>query len=245
MKVAHIVYCHPEPGSFVGAMANTARETLQQQGWEVSFSDLYAKNFNPVAHARDFASRRHPAYLVYSLEQRHALETDTLAPDIAAEMEPVLRADLLILVFPVFWFSMPAMLKGWVDRVFLSGRFYGGRRVYDHGGMVGRKAMVVTSLGGREHMFGPGSIHGELGMGMLRHILQGSLGYVGYGVIEPFIAYHVPYVTEEARGGMLVSLRQALQTIDTRPMVSLPTLSDFDEQFRPMKSSRMAGGSEG
>lgn len=241
MKTAHIVYCHPEPGSFVSAMATTARDTLQDQGWEVSFSDLYAKNFNPVAHAKDFASRRNPAHLVYSLEQRHALETDSLAPDIAEELQPVMRADLLILVFPVFWFSMPAMLKGWIDRVFMSGRFYGGRRVYDQGGMVGRKAMVITSLGGREHMFGAGAVHGELGMGMLRHLLQGSLGYVGYEVFEPFIAYHVPYVTEEARRGMLASLRSELEALDERPTVGLPTLRDFDEQFRPLHGAAAAG----
>lgn len=234
MKKAHIVYCHPEPKSFVGAMADTVRETLRAQGWQVSVSDLYAKNFDPVARAEDFGSRKNADYLVYSMEQRHALEAGTLAPDIMEELEPVLEADLLVLVFPIFWFSMPAMLKGWVDRVFLSGKLYGGRRVYDRGGMAGRRAMVVTSLGGREHMFGQGAIHGELALGMLRHIMQGTLGYVGYEVLEPFIAYHVPYVSDEARQDVLHSLQSQLAAVESRATIPLPTLADFDDRLRPL-----------
>ncbi len=234
---AHVVYCHPEPKSFVGAMAATAREALADAGWDVSFSDLYAKGFNPVASAADFGSRGHPEHLVYPLEQRHASEAGTLAPDIVQELQPVLDAELLLLVFPVFWFSMPAMLKGWVDRVFLSGRLYGGRRVYDRGGMAGRRAMVLTALGGREHMFGEGAIHGELAMGMLRHVMQGTLGYVGYAVHEPYVAYHVPYVTHEARVEMLRSLRAQMAGIDGRPTIAFPTLDDFDERFRPVRAA--------
>jgi NAD(P)H dehydrogenase (quinone) len=126
--------------------------------------------------------------------------------------------------------------KGWVDRVFLSGRFYGGRRVYDRGGMAGRRAMVLTALGGREHMFGSGALHGELSMGMLRHVMQGTLGYVGYSVHEPFIAYHVPYITDEARGGILRSLGEQMAVIDDRPKIALPSLDGFDEHFMPLSA---------
>ena len=138
------------------------------------------------------------------------------------------------MVFPVFWFSVPAMLKGWFDRVLLSGTFYGGRRVYDRGGMTGRRAIVLTSLGGRQHMFGPGSIHGDLAMGMLRHVTQGTLGYVGYEVYEPFVAFHVPYVTDEARRALLISLDEQVTALDQRRLLEMPRLGGFDEQFRPL-----------
>jgi NAD(P)H dehydrogenase (quinone) len=98
--------------------------------------------------------------------------------------------------------------------------------------MEGRKALVLTSLGGREHMFGDGSIHGELAMGMLRHVMQGTLGYVGYTVYEPFITYHVPYVTDEARKQMLAALREQIVALDRRPTLQFPTLADYDDQFR-------------
>lgn len=231
---ALIVYCHPEPRSFVAAMVETAQQALARQGWQVEVSDLYAKGFNPVASAQDFAQRGNPAHLVYSLEQRHAREHGGLAPDIATEVDAVLAADLLVLAFPVFWFSVPAMLKGWIDRVLLSGTFYGGRRVYDRGGMVGRRALVLTSLGGREHMFGPQAIHGEFAGGMLKHLLQGTLGYVGYSVYQPFVAYHVPYVTQEDRALTLRQLDTQIDALAARDTLRLPSLADFDAQFRPL-----------
>lgn len=231
---AHIVYAHFESKSFVRAMRDVVTSTLAEQGYRVTCSDLYAQGFDPVAKAEDFTQRRDPEYLVYSLEQRHAIECQALAPDIAAEVEAVKNADLLVFVFPVFWFSVPAILKGWIDRVFLSGLFYGGRRVYDRGGMVGKRAMVVTSLGGREHMFGQHSIHGEI-RGMLRHVLQGSLAYVGYEVLEPFVAYHVPYISQSERADILDRLSQCTRNIDRRSVLPMPSLADFDDEFRPLK----------
>jgi len=231
---AHIVYAHFEPRSFVAAMRDTVADSLVAQGWVVTCSDLYAEQFNPVAQADDFAERRNPDYLVYSLEQRHALEHQALAPNIAAEVERVRHADLLVLVFPVFWFSMPAILKGWIDRVFLSGLFYGGRRVYDRGGMVGKRALVVTSLGGRQHMFGPDGIHGDIN-GMLRHVLQGSLAYVGYQVLEPFVAYHVPYITDTERSSLLEDLRASMHSLNSRAVLGMPSLDCFDEELHPLQ----------
>ncbi|MDN5843222.1 MAG: NAD(P)H-dependent oxidoreductase [Alcaligenaceae bacterium] len=232
MKRAHIVYAHPEPQSFVAAMRDITRETLENQGWQTSVTDLYAGDFSPLASAADFGTRSRADYLVYSLEQRHAWNAETIDPQIAAEVEAVRNSDMLVLVFPVFWFSMPALLKGWVDRVFLSGVFYGGKRVYDRGGMCGKHAMVVSSLGGREHMFGPGAIHGDL-QGMLRHVLQGTLGYVGFTVYEPFFAYHVPYIDDSERAHTLEQLAHEIRDIECRPTLPMPSLEDFDEQFRP------------
>lgn len=198
-------------------------------------SDLYAMGFNPVASAEDFAAPKNPDYLVYALEQRHAAETGGLAPDIRAEIDKVKACDLLILTFPLFWMSVPAMLKGWIDRVFVSGIFYGGRRVYGKGGVCGKQALVATTLGGREHMFGPGSIHGPLigEAGMLRHLLQGSLGYVGMEVLEPFIAYHVPYIAFEERARILDQWRAELGQLERRPILKMPDLDRYDEAFQP------------
>lgn len=156
-----IVHAHPEPQSFCSALKDAAVASLTGQGHTVEVSDLYAMNFNPVASATDFASRQQPDYLVYALEQRHAQAAATLAPDIQAEITKVQAADLLIFSFPLFWMLMPAMLKGWIDRVFVSGLFYGGKRVYDQGGMRGKKALMSLTLGGRDYMFGPGALHGS------------------------------------------------------------------------------------
>ena len=173
MKVL-IVHAHPEPGSFTGAMKQLAVETLGSAGHEVRVSDLYEMKSNPVASAADFRERTNSGYLVYALEQRHADSTSTFAQDIAAEIEKVVWADLLIFSFPIFWFSVPAIMKGWIDRVFISGRFYGGMR----------RALLALTLGGQRHMFDAGGIHGPLD-DMLRPLLRGTLGYLGFEVLPP------------------------------------------------------------
>jgi NAD(P)H dehydrogenase (quinone) len=203
-----IIHAHPEPKSFCGALKDVAVETLQTLGHQVCVSDLYAMGFNPVASAQDFQD----------------------------EIEKVKQADLIIFTFPLFWMSVPAILKGWIDRVFVSGLFYGGKRIYDKGGMSGKKALVCTTLGGRDYMFGDKALHGELygASGMLRSVLQGSLGYVGMQVLEPFVAYHVPYISDESRKEILKNWQQALTTLDKRVVMQMPKLHDFDDTFKPI-----------
>ena len=228
-----IVHAHNEAQSFNCAMKDLAMEVLREQGHQVQLSDLYVMHFNPVASADDFLQRSDPDYLVYAQEQRHAYKTATLAADIAAEIDKIKWADFIIFNFPIYWFSMPAIMKGWIDRVFISGYCYGGTRIYDRGGLKGKQAMLAFSLGGREAMFGSGAVHGELDL-MLRPIQRGMLGYVGLSVLPPFVAYHVPYISAEARADCLNRYRQHLLTLDQRPPLRFPSLDDFDERLNPL-----------
>ena len=122
---------HPEPASFTLAMKDMAVSVLRAQAHVVSVSDLYAMNWNPVASAADFGSRQDADYLVYALEQRYNWANGSIAPDIQAEVDRLMAANVLILSFPLYWFSTPAIMKGWIDRVLLSGLCYGGKRFYD------------------------------------------------------------------------------------------------------------------
>ncbi|AJO78224.1 NAD(P)H-dependent oxidoreductase [Pseudomonas chlororaphis] len=228
-----IVHAHPEPQSFTAALRDQARATLEAQGHQVQVSDLYAMQWNPVASAADFSSRENPDYLVYALEQRLGVKSQSIAADIRQELDKLLWADLLILNFPIFWFSAPAMLKGWIDRVLVSGVCYGGKRFYDQGGLAGKKALVSVTLGGREHMFGEGAIHGPL-EDMLRPILRGTLAYVGFEVLQPFVAWHVPYISEQARGEFLERYRQRLEGLDAERPLVFPRLAQFDEALYPL-----------
>ncbi|MDM9594081.1 NAD(P)H-dependent oxidoreductase [Pseudomonas guariconensis] len=228
-----IVHAHPEPQSFTAALRDQALETFKAQGHQVQVSDLYAMDWNPVASAEDFGKRENPDYLVYALEQRLGVKSGSIAPDIQAELDKLLWADLLVLNFPIFWFSAPAMLKGWIDRVLVSGVCYGGKRFYDQGGLVGKKALVTVTLGGREHMFGEGAIHGPL-EDMLRPILRGTLAYVGLEVLPPFVAWHVPYISDEARKGFLRDYQQRLEHLSDDLPLEFPKLSQFDEALYPL-----------
>ena len=113
-----IVYAHPEPTSFNSAMKDIAVETLAAQGHSVEVSDLYAMGWNPIAGPADIDAPPSQAER-FSLahEQTIAMENGTIAIDIATEQAKLMRADLVIFQFPVWWFGMPAILKGWADRV--------------------------------------------------------------------------------------------------------------------------------
>lgn len=237
MKV-FIVHAHPEPKSFNAALKDLAVRVLSDAGHEVQVSDLQAMTFNPVASAADFTDREDPDYLVYALEQRHGYETGTLAPDIQVEVEKLLWCDLLILNFPLFWFSVPAILKGWIDRVLISGLTYGGRRFYDRGGLKGRKAMVTLTCGGREHMLNADdSIHGRL-EDMLRPLLRGTLHYTGMTVLPPFVAWHVPYVSEGVRKQYLADYEARLGRLDDLAPLAFPSLDDFDDRLNPLPGDK-------
>jgi NAD(P)H dehydrogenase (quinone) len=229
-----IVHAHPEPQSFCTAMKDLAVSTFEGAGHTVQVSDLYAMNWNPVASAADFAARSNPDYLVYALEQRHAHGQHALAADISAELEKLLAADVVIFNFPIFWCSVPAILKGWIDRVLVSGVCYGGLRFYDKGGLSGKKAMLSFTLGAQPHMFAnEQAIHGELDL-MLRHVQRGTLAYAGLSVLPPFAAYHVPYIDDAARAAMLAEYRERLLALDEVAPLSFPKMAQFDRQLNPL-----------
>ncbi|MNR16736.1 hypothetical protein D3C85_1333570 [compost metagenome] len=85
-------------------------------------------------------------------------------------------------------------------------------------------------------MFGEGTIHGPL-EDMLRPILRGTLAYVGLDVLPPFVAWHVPYISDEARQGLLVSYRQRLENLGEEQPMEFPRLSQFDDGLHPLIQS--------
>lgn len=234
MKIL-IVHAHPEPKSFCTAMKDQAVQQFIQGGNAVQVSDLYAMGWNPVASADDFTSRKNQDYLVYALEQREGVANGTISEDIQKELDKLLWCDLLILSFPLFWGSVPAMMKGWIDRVFVSGKTYGGLRFYNRGGLAGRRALLTYTCGGRDAMFSSDGIHGEMDE-MLRPILRHTLGYVGFEVLPSFVAYHVPYITDDERRHQLADYRDHLDRLDQHTPLSFPVLEDFDKEMRPVST---------
>jgi NAD(P)H dehydrogenase (quinone) len=232
MRVFQVV-AHPEPHSFTAALAETVSEELRGAGHQVMQSDLYEMKFNPIASGADFHDQSRSDYLTYSLEQRHGFASGTLSKDIAEEVQKVQSCDLLVLAFPIFWYSVPGIMKGWIDCVFLSGPMFGGRRYYDRGPMKGKQALVVATLGGREHMFGPGKVHPPLDV-LLSHLLRGMLAYVGFDVLKPFFGFHVPYVDHSERATIQNDLRGVLHNLSDREVLSAPSLDDFDPQAHPL-----------
>src|SRR5205085_699340 len=105
-----IVYAHPEPTSFTAAMKDAALNALCAAGHRVEVSDLYGEGFNPIAGRHDFTQAADPVRFHYQSEQLNASKTDGFAPELVREQERLLRADLLVLVFPLWWGGLPAIV---------------------------------------------------------------------------------------------------------------------------------------
>jgi NAD(P)H dehydrogenase (quinone) len=110
--------------------------------------------------------------------------------DVEAELKKLESADLLIMQFPLWWFGLPAILKGWVDRTFAMGRLYRGGRVYGSGVMKGRRALLSLTTGGTEGAYTADGFNGDVSS-ILRPIHRGILQFVGYDVIRPEIVWHL------------------------------------------------------
>lgn len=119
-----IIHAHPEKKSFSSALKDTACEYFRGNGGSVEVSDLYDMNFFPVLGTGDFREKGNTEYFKPQLEQLNAFNKNLYTEDIKAEMEKFDRAELVIFSFPLWWFSVPAILKGWVDRVFAMGYAY-------------------------------------------------------------------------------------------------------------------------
>lgn len=237
-----IVYAHPEPKSFNGAMKDLAVETLQAAGHEVAVSDLYAMGFSPVTGAADFQGERaDPAFLSIAAEQTKAFETGTLAPDIVAEQDKLKRADLLILQFPIWWFGMPAIMKGWADRVFARGFAYVGGRKYDTGLLRGKTAMVVTTTGTSADTYAPDGIDGDI-LNVLWPVHNGLLRYCGFDVLAPFVAYMPARAGETGRAQYLEDYRRRLLELDAAPRLFFHPAEDYgpNERLKPGVIARSA-----
>uniref|UniRef100_UPI001293E82D ribosyldihydronicotinamide dehydrogenase [quinone]-like n=1 Tax=Lonchura striata TaxID=40157 RepID=UPI001293E82D len=133
-KKVLIVYAHQEPKSFNGSLLKIAVEELTKQGCSVTVSDLYAMQFEPRATRNDIVGHLHNSEAFnYGVETWEAYKRGCLSKDLVEEQKKVREADLLIFQFPLFWFNMPAILKGWMDRVLVQGFAYDLSKVYDNG----------------------------------------------------------------------------------------------------------------
>jgi NAD(P)H dehydrogenase (quinone) len=212
MKIL-IVLAHPEPKSFNASMYNIALKTLQKNGHEVKVSDLYRMNFNPVSDRQNFTSVENSSYFNQQNEELSACKNNSFTEDINSEQDKVFWCDLMIWQFPLWWFSTPAILKGWVDKVFAMGRFYDNGRIYEAGLLKGKKALLSITTGGPEKNYVTNR-YGSTNE-ILHPIQTGILEFVGFTVLQPEIHFSIERLTEEERKAVLESWSNRLENIVT------------------------------
>ena len=217
MKVL-IVLAHPEPKSFNAVMFESALKTLEENGHEVKISDLYRTNFNPVSNRQNFTSVKNATYFNQQNEELFAYENNSFANDILVEQDKVYWCDLMIWQFPLWWFSVPAILKGWIDKVFAMGRFYDNGRIYEAGLLKGKKALLSITTGGPEKNY----ITTKYGSTkeILHPIQIGILEFVGFSVLSSEINFSIERITDEERKLVLEKWSSRLKNIFTEPTIT-------------------------
>ena len=234
----HVVLAHPEANSFNAHLANVARDTLEGQGASVTVSDLYSMNFDPCERAAHYSSPQDQSRFDVQSEQRHASAVGTVPAEVAEEIARLEQADLLILQYPMWWHLPPAMLKGWLDRVFVYGRAYTSRMRYDAGKFRGRRAMLSVTVGGPQATFLYNGRNGDIDH--LLWPLNFTLHYLGFTVLEPFVAFGVEgglkYSEESVAAarlrGYLTDYGKALEDVAGRPALPFNGWDDWDGEGR-------------
>jgi NAD(P)H dehydrogenase (quinone) len=222
-----IVYAHPEPKSLNGAIRDFAVERLRRAGHDVRVSDLYAMRWKASIDAEDFIGRDVDNRLHVEAASKHAFETGTQTADVAAEQRKLLEADALILQFPMWWFSMPAILKGWIDRVYAYGFAYGvgehsdrkwGDR-YGEGTFKGKRAMLIVTAGGWATHYSERGINGRMD-DLLFPIHHGVLYYPGFDVLPPFVVYRTGKMDQVRYKDCVDELGTRLDELWTTPPIA-------------------------
>lgn len=130
-----VVLAHPDPASFNAQVAKAYCDTVRECGQEAVLRDLHAMAFNPVLHADERPSRK--LFKVY--------------PDVQEELRTIAGADVLALVYPIWFGSPPAILKGYVDRVLGSGVTPRALQNREGSGLLnGARLVSFTSSAARE-----------------------------------------------------------------------------------------------
>lgn len=223
------VLAHPEPASFTASLAHHGMDAVEEEGHVADVADLYAMQFDPVSDRRNFAHRADSDRYDQQVEEKYASATGGYSASLQHQMQRLKDCDVLVLQFPIWWLGMPAIMKGWIDRVFAIGVTYGGGRWFDRGMMRGKKAMLAVTIGGTEEAYSDNGIYGPA-VEVLRPINHGILAFCGFEVIEPFIAYAPARKDEGARRTVFDAYADRLLNIASAP--TLPVLrSDDYEHF--------------
>jgi len=227
MKNVLLVLAHPDSGSLNAQLLHAAQEELRALGHEVAVSDLHARNWKAVYDERDFPDRLDPGRLNFVAESGHAYRHGTQTPDVRAEQARLLAADAVVFQFPLWWFGMPAMMKGWIERVFAYGLAYGyrdegNRYRYGEGGLKGKRAMLSVTIGGPEKDYGARGINGQLDE-LLFPITHGTLFFAGMEVLPTFAAYDVHRLDPDGIERAKAALRGRMRNLfDDEPIAYRP-----------------------
>ena len=186
-----IIYAHPNTASFNHAILETISEELKKSNKDLNVRDLYKIGFNPVLSAEDLAAMQH----------------GVVPHDIKTEQDYIRTADTLIVISPIWWSAMPAMLKGYIDRVFSLKFAYDITADGVIGLLKGKKVFIVSTTGASKEDYEKMGAFTMMNQSMDMAIFRFS----GMEVIGHKYFSSVPYVSDRDRKQMLEELRLLLR----------------------------------
>ncbi|WP_067721183.1 NAD(P)H-dependent oxidoreductase [Nocardia yamanashiensis] len=248
-----IVYAHPESKSLNASLKDLAVSTLESAGHEVKVSDLYAMNWKATADAADYGPHASNPLKV-ARDSGRAFDAGTLTSDVVTEQEKLLWAEAIIFQFPLWWYTMPAILKGWVDRVFTYHFAYGvgehsatkyGER-FGEGTLAGKRAMLSVTTGGPESHYAARGINGPID-DLLFPINHGILYYPGLEVLPPFIIYGADRMTVEDFSDCAKAWKQRLLTLESTAPIAFrrQNFGDYEIPSLQLKAGLEPAGRTG
>ncbi|MEK5377828.1 hypothetical protein BK143_18905 [Paenibacillus peoriae] len=190
----NILYGHPYAKSFNKAILEQVIAHLNVRGANVKVKDLIQMSFNPMVGLKDLEAK----------------VTNVLPEEIVKEQEDLLWADALIIISPVWWGGFPAVIKGYIDRVFTTGLIRSSDGVY---GLEGKRAYSIFTTGSSEDY-----IRISRQKDMLYAANDNLFGFAKFSDAEIKLLYSVPRVTLEERKAMLLDVNRFVDRIfDMRP----------------------------
>lgn len=188
------VFAHPSSKSFNRSILQILAEVAAAKGHDCNVLDLYEENFNPVLSDADFDT----------------FNRAQIPEDILDNQKRVKNADVVFFIHPIWWFGMPAILKGWIDRVFSYGFAYG----HDSRGvkplLAGKKAVIINTAGGAEE---PSYERTGFKDAIVKLNDLGIYQFVGFDIILRRFFFEVPAASDAERRDMLEELRLDLGKI--------------------------------
>jgi NAD(P)H dehydrogenase (quinone) len=185
-----IIYAHPNPESLNHDILDRTVSTLKKNGHEVVVRDLYALDFYPVLKPED----------------TEAMKAGKTPDDIKIEQGFISEADVITFIYPIWWTGLPAIIKGYVDRVFAYGFAYASGENGIMKLLKGKKGLIINTHGT------PNEIYDEIGMtaGLKVTSDVGIFDFTGIEAVDHLLFGSIGYLDEEAYKGMLKKVEDTI-----------------------------------
>ncbi|RAP23987.1 flavodoxin family protein [Brevibacillus laterosporus] len=190
---AVVLFAHPGTESFNHAILGQVTESLHKHGVTPTIRNLYEQHFSPI----------------FSPADMQAMESHRTPKAIEEEQTILTDSDLLIMIYPVWWWSQPAILKGYIDRIFSDGFAFRYEKTGPVGLLTGKQAFVFTTTReSQQEMQTSG-----LGEVVEKQIVDGILRFSGFDPVVYHNFAEVPYVEEAIRKSYLQQVDQAIASL--------------------------------